>query len=160
MHESLYKNVNENMGFVLRKSDFVVCEQQRCISGCLYAQSDLHFCYWLSGKDYGFICYIQNFNILASLHCRAGLFEHYVVRDPKDSFLASMSTSCYDTYSSVRLVIQVKASAGIVVSVNWLFMRNRLVKLVRLQNVVFSITDIRLSPRYLQYKRYQSKLVS
>ena len=67
MHGILYKNVNENMGFVLRKSDFVVCEQQRCISGCLYAQSDLHFCYWLSGKDYDFICYIQNFNILVSI---------------------------------------------------------------------------------------------
>ena len=33
---------NDNLGLYVRKSDFVVCEQQRCRPGCICAQSDHH----------------------------------------------------------------------------------------------------------------------
>ena len=44
-----------HMGHVVRKSDFVVCEQQSRRPSCASAQSGKRLCYSLSGKQ-GFSC--------------------------------------------------------------------------------------------------------
>ena len=42
------QHLNVNVGPSGRKSDFVVCEQQRFRPACAYAQSDQNLCYSLS----------------------------------------------------------------------------------------------------------------
>ena len=69
-----------------RKPDFVECEQQRRRPDCVDAQAGLPLCYSMPGKCISLACYMQIFNILASICSRVDCFESDLVANPEERF--------------------------------------------------------------------------
>ena len=71
----------------MQKNLTVVCEQQRCRVACASSQSDQHLCYSLPAENDIWPCFVENFNILASLWSWASWFEPLMVRPYKKIYV-------------------------------------------------------------------------
>ena len=71
---------------LVRKTDFVVSEQQMRRSACASAQSDQRFCCSLPAENDISIYFVQGFTILASLCGWAGWFVHDLDKNLGDRF--------------------------------------------------------------------------
>ena len=82
IYKQLYK-----LSHIMRKSVFVTCEQQRCRSACVSAQSDQCLCCSLLRRyNIVYTSYIQNFKTLVRPCSSAVRFEPYLVANTEDRF--------------------------------------------------------------------------
>ena len=73
--------------YVMRKSAYAICEQQRCRSACVCVQSDQHLCCSLLSYYNTSSFYIQTFKTLTWLCRWAGRFVSYRLQTQKTGFL-------------------------------------------------------------------------